>query len=331
MMSQLKSIPFADLDPGALATSAKHVRYLDVVALVGGDTFRVAALVARGSRPGPTIAVLGGVHGDEYEGPHAIRAVFAGLDPRAMAGTFIGIPVVNVPAFATATRTSRLDGLNLARVFPGKKNGTPTERVAYLIGAHVIARCDFLIDLHSGGSTHSSPTLVGYLDDGSALGNQSREAAIAFGAPVIWGHPGVAPGRTLSFAIDRGIPCLYTECAASGWLVKESAAVYARGVTNVMKHLGMLGGAIERDPIALHLRGTGTIEESLATSTAGFLLPHVAPLDRVRAGDLLGEVLGLAGEVLEEIRATADGVVVFVLSCPSVNAGNMAFLLAQEG
>ena len=94
---------------------------------------------------------------------------------RLQFGTLLMIPVCNMAAYATAIRNSPVDGLNLARVFPGSETGTLTQRIASLAAARV------------------------------------------FGAPVLWGHPPpMPPGRTISAAIDLGVPCLYTEAAGAG-------------------------------------------------------------------------------------------------------------------
>ena len=103
--------------PEAVPPGAKETLYLDVAPLPDGDTLRLAVLVARGGAAGPTLLVLGGVHGDEYEGPHAVRTVFRALAAGQLRGTFIGVPVTNVPAFAAGTRSSPLDGLNLALIY----------------------------------------------------------------------------------------------------------------------------------------------------------------------------------------------------------------------
>ena len=316
--------------PEAVSSGAKETFYLDVAPLPDGDTLRLAVLVARGQAAGPTLLVLGGVHGDEYEGPHAVRTVFRALAADQLCGTFIGVPVTNVPAFAAGTRSSPLDGLNLARVFPGSRTGTPTERIAYQVGNHLIGRCDLLIDLHSSGTHAAMPTLVGYYAHDSAVGQRSRAAAFAFGAPVVWGHPSVAPGRTVSEATERGIPWLYTECPGGGWLHQDTAALYARGVTNVMRQLGMLPGDPEHEPAHYHLYGSGRIEDALAVRSSGFLLPAVGLLDRVRPGDLLGQVHGLAGEVHEELRANAAGVLIFMRTTPAVAPGDLAFMVTGE-
>jgi len=321
---------FDEFDPADVQRGSAQAFYPDVAVLDGGETLRLAVLVARGARPGPTIAVLGGVHGDEYEGPHAVRDVFKSLDTSALSGTFVGVPSTNAPAFAAGTRTSPLDGLNLARVFPGAETGSPSERIACYVGERIIGKADFLIDLHSSGTCCAMPTLVGYYASDSPAGRRSREAAFVFGAPVIWGHPDVARGRTTTEATDRGIPWLYTESPGGGWLHRDTAALYARGVTNVMKHMGMLPGTVEKVEPEHHLMGSGNLEEAITTGSAGFLVSEAATLDRVSGGDLLGRVLGPAGELLDEIRAESDGVVVLVRMTPSVSPDDLLFFITRE-
>jgi predicted deacylase len=284
-------------------------------------------LTARGQEDGPTIVVLGGVHGDEYEGMAAVRAVFARLDPMVLRGTFLGVPVCNPPAFAAATRESPVDGLNLARIFPGRPDGSVSERIAAALTTRVLANADFLIDLHSSGSRMSMPLLVGYAAGENPAARQSREAALRFGTPVIWGHERVAAGRSLSGPHAAGVPWLYTECPSGGWLHQEIAETYANGVLNVMRHLGMIPGGAAVAAIDHEFVGDGDVDQSLAVPVDGFLTTRVQLLDRVAAGDLLGTVEDARGEVIAEMRAPVDGVVILRRESPAVNAGDIAFLL----
>ena len=264
--------------PEAVPPGAKETLYLDVAPLPDGDTLRLAVLVARGGAAGPTLLVLGGVHGDEYEGPHAVRTVFRALAAGQLRGTFIGVPVTNVPAFEAGTRSSPLDGLNLARVFPGRRAGTPTERIAYQVGNHLIGRCDLLIDLHSSGTHAAMPTLVGYYADDSEVGRRSRAAAFAFGAPVVWGHSSRGAGSHGERGDGAWHPLALHRMSWRRLAAPGYGALYARGVTNVMRQLGMLPGDPEREPPHYHLHGSGRIEDALAVRSSGFLLPAVRPL-----------------------------------------------------
>jgi predicted deacylase len=314
-------------DPDHLVPGARATLGLDVTTLPTGGLLELPLLVVRGARPGKTIVVLGGVHGDEYEGMAAVRAVYRALDPQELRGMFLGISVCNPPAFATATRTSPLDGQNLARVFPGNPNGTVSERIAHVITTSVNHYADFVIDLHSSGSRIAMPLLVGYYHADNEAGRRSREAALRFGAPIIWGHDGGGEGRSLSDPHERGIPWLYTECPSGGWLHADVAALYTSGVLNVMRFLGMLPGETPTLPIERELVGEGDIDKSLAAPVSGFLVPHVELLDAVRTGDLLGVIEDLYGDPLAEIRAPEAGIVVLRRNTPVVTAGDIAFLL----
>ena len=175
------------------------------------------------------------------------------------------------------------------------------------------------------------PTLVGYYAHDGEVGRRSRAAAFAFGAPVVWGHPTVAPGRTVSEATARRIPWLYTECpgrrlAAPGYGRALRAWCHQRDAPI----RDAAGAKPEREPPHYHLYGSGRIEDALAARSSGFLLPAVRLLDRVQRGDLLGQVLGLAGEVHEELHANADGVLIFMRTTPSVSPGDLAFMVTGE-
>ena len=174
----------------------KQVIYIDVEGDCSSDIIRLPVMIVRGNSNGPTMTVLGGVHGDEYEGPFAIRELFKKLDPASLNGTFIGLPQSNPPATEAGTRISPIDNLNLARLFPGNKAGTITEKLAYFISTQLIDNSDFLIDLHSSGTHISTPTLVGYDSSDKGIINSSKECALAFGVNVIWGHNTLSQGRS---------------------------------------------------------------------------------------------------------------------------------------
>jgi predicted deacylase len=171
------------------------------------------------------------------------------------------------------------------------------------------------------------PLLVGYYHADSPAGRASRQAALRFGLPVLWGHPSVGAGRSLSEPHRRGIPWLYTECPSGGWLHQEIADRYTRGVLNVMRHLGMLPGDAPMSPVEHDLIGEGDIDQSVVAPVAGFLVPRVNLLDTVAAGDLLGVIEDLTGQPLAELRAPAAGTLVLRRNSPVVAAGEITFLM----
>lgn len=314
-----------------LAAGSKQTGWLTAAPGADGSAWRLPVLAARGTRPGPTLLALGAVHGDEYEGPAVIPEVFAAVDVAALAGTLLMAPICNVPAYEAIQRSSPVDGQNLARVFPGKADGTVTERIAYALTEQLLRHADFLLDIHSGGVAATIPTLIGYIHDDGELGRRSRAAAEAFGAPVMWGHPlPLPPGRSLSAATDLGIPSLYTEAPGGGSAAPEVVACFVRGTLNVMRHLGMLADAPQMQPQTQpqtqppthHLVGDGNLDVVTHAPVAGFFRAAVQLLDEVRRGQVLGTLHDPFGAALAEITAPEDGVVILLRRLQRANVGD---------
>lgn len=211
-----------------------------------------------GVRRGPTLLVLAGVHGDEYEGVETVLRLYRDLQPEQLTGSVILVPRANPLSYRSGTRTSPEDGVNMARAFPGNPDGTPTERLAWHLHHRFIAHADFMLDLHSGGTHYAVATLVGYYDDESTdIGRKSRAAAEAFGIELLWAHDTVAPGRTVSSALALGVPWLYTEAYGGRRIRREDAEAFYAGALRLMRHLGMLG------PDATGRKGEGPEEDGV--------------------------------------------------------------------
>ncbi len=289
----------------------------------GGHAIELPVLIARGAGPGRTLVVSAGVHGDELEGVRAIFDTFRQLDPSVMSGDFVAVPVANPPAFWNGTRTSPLDGGNLARVFPGNAEGSPTEAIAYHLDRDILPRADLYLDLHSAGVKCAMPALVGYHEPDTA----ARDAALVFGAPVVWCHPSVAAGRTVSAAIARGIPALYAEARGAGRIAPADLQCYREGVENLLRHLGILPGEPATPAACRYLYGDGNIDSSVASRQRGFLIPAVELMEPVTRGQLLGALVDLYGNEIEQFFAPRDGVIVLIHACPLVHPDEPLFLV----
>lgn len=291
---------------------------------------RMPVCVVKGREDGPTLVAFAGVKGDEYEGMRAIVEVYEQLHPETMKGNFIGAPVVNVPAFWSATRISPVDLKNLARTYPGRPDGTSSDRIAYYSQEKIMAHANLFIDLHSGGRNTFLPLLCGYYNDGEELGKVSREAAITFGAPVVWEHDVLSPGRTIYESVKKGIPTLYTECRGGGHLNDDDLASYIRGLFNLLKYMRILSAPPPLPPKQTFLGGAGDVDVAIPSKHAGFFSAKVELLANVVSGQLIGEVTDLLGNVLEEIHANCDGIVELVRSTNRVFPGEILFLISQE-
>ncbi|MFN7934430.1 MAG: succinylglutamate desuccinylase/aspartoacylase family protein [Bryobacteraceae bacterium] len=286
----------------------------------------IPVLLAVGRAPGRTLVVTAGVHGDEYEGMRAIYDFFEGLNADELRGNIVAVPVLHVAAYGAGTRCSPLDGANLARVFPGKPDGSPTEVLAWHFEREILPLADAYIDLHSAGTSFVMPALAGY----DAADAASLALAEAFGGPVLWGHPVIAPGRTVSAAKARGIPWIYTEMRGAGRVHPDDLAFLRRGLRNALRYLGILPGEAERVPVEHHLFGDGNVDASISTSNRGFLITDLTPLEEVSEGQVLGRLVDLTGNLIEQFHAPVSGVIALVHAKPLVDSGEPLFLITQH-
>lgn len=271
-------------------------------ALDAGDGVTVAVHDVVGTTARPVLAVLAGVHGDEFEGQVALRMVLASLDPARLHGTVRAAPSANPPAVAAATRCSPYDGANLARVFPGSPGGTVTSRIARLLTDHVIADADLLVDLHSAGTDLAMPLFAGYP---RASGDAAATAARTFGAPLIWEHDTVNAGRSLSAALELGVPCLYVEGSGGGGLRGHEVDVYVAGVWRLLHLLGMYDVPDLSPPPAARLLtgGDGDVDASVTSQVDGWCVSRARAGAHVEPGDPIADVVGDDGRIRQRLIA----------------------------
>src|SRR5215472_3924260 len=111
----------------------------------------IPVAVINGAKPGPVLALVSGAHGTEYTSIIALEKVIQSLDPAQVSGTVIIVPLVNIQSFEQKVpHVNPVDGKSMNRFYPGKQDGTQTERVSYAITKQVVERCDYLVDYHGG-------------------------------------------------------------------------------------------------------------------------------------------------------------------------------------
>lgn len=290
-----------------------------------------------GRTPGPVVGILGGVHGDELEGVLAGRRIGRILDPAELRGTVRIAAPAHPVAWEAVSRTSPVDGLNLARVFPGDADGRPTEKVAAFLTARVIAGADLLVDLHSGGQGFDMALLVGYHAGAGQVCTRSAAAAAAFGAPFLWEHLEESPGRSLSAAAALDVPSVYVEGHGGGQVHREDLDGYVEGVLRVLHSLGMIDPArqIRRDgataaATSVVVRGDGDTDGGVKAVVDGYLVAAAAVGDHVTAGAVLGEVVDGNGETVALVRSPQDGFVMLLRRRSRIAVGDTLAIVAER-
>ncbi|MBT6094859.1 MAG: N-alpha-acetyl diaminobutyric acid deacetylase DoeB [Rhodospirillaceae bacterium] len=193
---------------------------------------------------GPTALLTGANHGDEYEGPIALMDLARRIDPAAISGRVIMVPMMNQPAFAAGKRTSPIDNGNLNRAFPGRPDGTVTEKIADYFQTRLLPLADVVLDIHSGGRTLEFVHFcaVHELDDAQQQ-VRCTAAMTAFNAPyglVLRELDAVGLYDTAAEAMGKTF--LSTELGGGGTATVASAGVAKKGVANLFKHMGILPG-----------------------------------------------------------------------------------------
>jgi predicted deacylase len=328
-VSDAGGIPIDEIAVSSLPRGRKERLHLDVVSNLGG-ALHLRALVATGREPGPTLLVVAGVHGDEYEGMAAVRQVFSLLDPASLRGIFFGIPVANPMAYAARSRSTPavVDGLNLARVFPGNVSGTVTQRLAHhLLGLveRNVGGGDLFVDLHSGSADVAFAPMVGYRDiDGSGRA-ASEEAARHFGLPRLWRIPD-SPGPFNAETARRGIPSIGTETTGRAGCDPADVAAYVAGLRNLLTYLGIC----EDLPSAPRFDGPPRPTVDVIAPAGGFFRTAVRLHDPVADGAHLGDIVDLDGDPVAEVMAPMAGDIWACRATPAVHPGELIGMIAGQ-
>jgi uncharacterized protein len=305
--------------------------YLPIGALNDAGA-RLPVSIIHGAKPGPTLALIAGTHGYEYAGIIALQRILQNVKPAELSGTLLLVHIANPPSFYGRTiYYSPADGKNLNRVYPGKADGTLSERIAYAITREVIEQADFLIDLHAGDGNEALRPYVYLPETGQAeLDAASRGLAIAFGLDHIVldkgrAQPPEASLYTDQTAISRGIPAITTETGQLGLSDDYWVNLAEDGILNVMRHLGMLSGAVKPNEYVVWLEDYQVIRAPVS----GIFRPVVRDGYAVADGGLLGELVDAFGGHLAEIRAPFAGVVNYVLGTPPVSEGEPVAMVSR--
>jgi N-alpha-acetyl-L-2,4-diaminobutyrate deacetylase len=279
------------------------------------------------------VLLTAGSHGDEYEGPIALMRLAAALTPEEVTGRVIILPTMNHPAVRAATRLSPIDGLNMNRVFPGRYDGTQTQMIAHWVRTRLVARADVVADFHSGGKTLDFvPSAVMHRLDDPALMRRTLDAVAAFGAPLGLVLTELDSEGMLDTEVERaGKIFLSTELGGAGTASPRTIGIAARGAANLLRHFGVLAGAVEAPPEPTHLMHTPD-GGFVAADGAGMLEMLVDLGATVTAGQPLARIHAFEDHGIEPTlyRAPCEGVL-YCRHVPGLVArGDCLAVIAQD-
>jgi predicted deacylase len=279
--------------------------------------------VVAGSAPGPTLAVVAGLHGAEYCSIEAAIRFAKGLDPARLRGAVLVLPVVNLPAFlGRVAYLNPLDGKNVNRVFPGRADGSASEVLAHALMAEVVARADALVDLHGGDLVEALMPFTLYVRTGrTEVDARAGRMAHAFPVEHVVANPPAAPtatGLLYAEAARRGVPAIIAEAGGQGIVREPDVQIHLDGLRALLRVLGLEDGA----PPAMAPRAEWTGFAWLRAPEAGCLHLTVAVGETLTEGRVVGELRDLYGASRVALRAPATGPVLFRVTSLAVNTGD---------
>ncbi len=290
--------------------------------------------VIHGSQKGPIIATVAGVHGYEYTSILAMEEWIKTLDPASMSGTVIAVRVAHVSAFEDRSiYVNPYDRKNLNRSFPGRADGTQTERVAWAISQDIVANADFLIDLHSGdGAEWLSPFIGVY--GGPLASNYELALSVAKG----FNFPNVVTYKMKSKEqVDRRrslnrqgvasqIPTILVEIGENGSKVQEHVNAMKFGLSNALSLVGISSKKVETPNTTITYFGS---TQSVPVKHAGLWFPKQVGGRVVKEGETLGVLKDYFGNTIEIVKAPSDGFGLYGLMGPAIKEGESVMTIAK--
>jgi N-alpha-acetyl-L-2,4-diaminobutyrate deacetylase len=309
--------------PRSTNTSGWSHLLVPIVTVNGGD--------------GPTVLVLGGVHGDEPEGQVAALKLARETAPADVAGRLIIVPCASIEASRGFTRLWP-SGANFNRSFPGAPDGPLDQQLADFITRHLIAESEIVIDMHSGGrsSLFGVWSEMHWVDDPEQR-RRMVGAMLAWNTPMHFVYIDVAgTGLLVGEAERQGKVVVATELGGGGHVLASTHRIAIDGLRNVLRHVGVLSGEeLTREALGLEppviVRATDE-EDYLFAPDAGHWETLVDPGDRVEAGELVGRIHFVDRPDREptSIHSPRDGVVCVVRAIAPAEPGDNVLVIGRE-
>lgn len=281
---------------------------------------------------GPTALLTGANHGDEYEGPVALQGLAATVDPEDISGRVILLPMMNTPAFAAGLRCSPIDGLNMNRSFPGRPDGTVTQKICDYVMTELVPLADIVLDFHSGGRTLDFlPFAAAHVLDDKVQEAACMEAMQAFNAPYSVRMREIDNIGMFDTEVEAlGKTFVTTELGGAGTATARSIAIARKGARNLLIHAGILSGQMEKqDSVQLDMPD----DRCFVFAESAGLVEYLIDLgDPVQSGQTIAQIWpsDRSGGAPETCKAGCDGILAARHSPGLIKMGDFAGLVAVK-
>ena len=287
------------------------------------NTIDVPVIIERSKKPGPTVLITAGIHGDEVNGVEIVRQIIAKGINKPKRGTIICIPVINVFGFIQMHREFP-DGRDLNRVFPGSKEGSLASRVAHKLIKEIVPYADLIMDFHTGGADRFNAAQVRIAKGEAVL----DKLAHVFGAPFVLYSKNLNKSfRNTCYKL--GIPLLLFEGGKSFNLDSTITNTGVNGAKRVLNHLEMLNKNFKA---SRPKKSCVFISESkwVRAKFSGMFKPSIVINSKVEKGDVIGNITDPYGSFNHFVKAPNDGYVFNINESPIIYQGDAIFHISTK-
>lgn len=293
---------------------------VEVDRLPTGTAIEIPVYVFNSKKPGPTVLIQAGLHGDEVNGIELVRKMLARDQFKVKNGCVIVVPLLNVFGFLNLSRD--LHGKDLNRSFPGSKTGSLASRIAYFHMKEIAHNIDFGIDIHTGGAQRNNYPQIRYTPDSPA----SKQLATIFNAPFQFASSLIAKSFRKE-AHKHGVPIVVYEGGESLRLDKFALRKGTEGILNILEHFNMIAKRKEK------VKRMTTVEletkKWIRAKIAGLFNSRIKNGDLVKKGQILGYITDTYGETVTSVRAPFEGYIFAVNNFPIINRGDALFHIGK--
>ncbi|MCR4944711.1 MAG: succinylglutamate desuccinylase/aspartoacylase family protein [Clostridium sp.] len=281
---------------------------------------KVPVTIINGKKPGKTIVITSGVHGCEYEGIKAAMELSEEINPREVSGKIIIFHPINISAFES--RSAGIvpeDKKNLLRVFPGNKNGTVSEKIAYVLSNEFLKEADYYLDIHGGDVYEDLIPHIYYPGKAKeSIIKESIELAKAFDVKY-YIKSNTTNGTYTSAAINYDVPSILIERGCLGVCGEEDVKAYKKDILNALIELNILSG---EKTIKDFSPQEITDARYIDSKNSGCWIRYVKAGDNIKKGQKLGEIKDYFGQLIDTCYAEFDGVVLYNTAAFYVDKGS---------
>ncbi|WP_276389422.1 M14 family metallopeptidase [Eudoraea chungangensis] len=298
-----------------------------------GNSGYLPISIIKGKTHGPVFTIVAGVHGYEYPPIIATQALLKEINPEELRGTLIIIPIANLASFYTRTPfINPQDQKNLNNAFPGKKVGSITDRIAFFIRENIIAVSDVFLDVHGGDAPEDLLPFVCYYDNQrkQEQTNLAKKLSENSGFQYVVSYPykltaTEAAKYTFKQAVQDGKIALSIECGKLGNVQKENVNLIQQGIYNMLETMDM------------YYNGTGAHKDIVYRNRQTYVKANVDGIfysnfkagDEVKKDEVVGYTTDEFGTILEEHIAISDGIILYMLATPPVNAKDTVMCISS--